>query len=259
MIITMADVDNYQGSEFKIHRVNGRPDYLFVHFRSPAMVMVNGTYTKVDKGSCIFFGKHKIQSYFPCKTHTFLHDYIHFDLESNLEEMLFSDIPIGIPITLSFPELITSTLFAIKNELNSSFSNYKKEVLTALGSMFIYRIKNETDYCARNNKKRANFKALHDLRQEIYRNPQKSWSIDHMCKTVCMSRSYFQHLYKEFFDISCTEDVIQARISAAKALLLCSNFRVSEIAEKCGYQNTTHFIRQFKGVVGVTPEKFRFE
>ena len=135
----------------------------------------------------------------------------------------------------------------------------KADVLTNLGMIFLYRIKSSVDYGDINIKKRDNFKILYNLRKEIYRNPQEEWTIDKICGKIGLSRSYLQHQYKEFFSVSCVGDVISARISKAKDLLLSSNLKVSEIAERCGYSNITHFIKQFKSVVGISPDKFRSE
>jgi len=257
MIITDLDVNNIQSDTFRLHRECGRSDYLFVLFKSPAKVMADNIYADADEHNCIFFDKYQIQSYFPCASHRFVHDYIHFDLESDYEKMLFSSIPKGTLLTLSFPDLISHTLSEIRYELKEDFSEYKNEILTNLGIVFLYRIKSEIDHYDNAHANSAVFRNLYQLRREIHRNPHLDWSIDSICTKACMSRSYFQHLYKKFFAVSCTQDVISARISAAKTLLLNSDFRINEIAHKCGYQNVTHFNRQFRNVTGISPKKFR--
>jgi YesN/AraC family two-component response regulator len=53
-------------------------------------------------------------------------------------------------------------------------------------------------------------------------------------------------------------DVICARIDAAKVLLVSSpDTSVTELAEKLGYKNPYHFIRQFKKITGITPGAYR--
>lgn len=257
MQITLLDVDNRQPQNFKLHRENGRGDYLFVLFKSPARVMVGDQYVDVDRGYCIFFDKYKIQSYHPRPSLEFVHDFMHFDLENDYEKFLFSDIPKGELIPVSLPELISDALRTIQTEFNSNFSEYKADILTHLGTVFLYRIKNELQHNDIHPKKRASFQVLYQLRTQIYNCPQRSWSIEEMCRQTCMSRSYLQHLYKAFFGVSCTEDVIAARIAHAKRLLLTSDFFVQEVAEACGYQNVPHFIRQFRQLTGISPEKFR--
>ena len=45
----------------------------------------------------------------------------------------------------------------------------------------------------------------------------------------------------------------------AKQLLTYTDLRIREIADQCGYQNESHFMRQFKKNNGVTPTVFRRE
>ena len=39
----------------------------------------------------------------------------------------------------------------------------------------------------------------------------------------------------------------------AVTLLTTTDLRIGEIAEQCGYRHATHFMRQFKAQMGVTP------
>lgn len=257
MKITVADVDNIQDISFRLHRPSGRPDYLFVLFKSPAKVMVDGEYIHTDYGSFIIFDKNKTQSYFPCDNQQFIHDFIHFDLESDTERHIISDIPKGKLLHSSHPNALSGILSEIKSELSSTFSKYKAELLTNLGTAFLYRIKSEIENTDAINVRRNHFTELYNLRLSLYRTPQRDWSIETMSQEVCLSRSYFQNLYKRFFSVSCNNDIINARISHARILLSTGALSVTEIAEKCGYKSTEHFIRQFKSKTGVSPQKFR--
>lgn len=258
MVVTVADADNIQGENFKLHRPNGRGDYLFVLFKSPAFVMVNDAYIKVDTGDCILFDKYRIQSYFPENGRTFCHDYIHFNTENKAEELLLQGIPMGVTIKLFSPERISNILRGIVSELNYENSEYKTNILDNLVTVFIYQLKSvlEQDSAGGMGSHYADFLAI---RNEIYLSPEKSRSVEEVCKSIYLSRSYFQHLYKRYFAVSYVNDVIRARITLAKKLLLNTSLPIWEIAENCGYKTPSHFIKQFGSVVGVSPDKFRNE
>ena len=49
----------------------------------------------------------------------------------------------------------------------------------------------------------------------------------------------------------------KAVIGMAKKLLLTTDLRISEVASSCGYQNATHFMRQFRTKTGMSPSEFR--
>ena len=52
-------------------------------------------------------------------------------------------------------------------------------------------------------------------------------------------------------------DLIIARINSAKNMLILHDERIEDIAMSLGYYNVTHFIRQFKSIVGCTPSNYR--
>lgn len=257
MRIVLVDADNRQVPEFRLHREKGSDDYLFVLFKSPAKLLVQGSYVSVDKGVCVLFERNCIQSYYGDGDGNFLHDFMHFEPESELEVLLTAGIPKGEPLQLTMWQPVSDSIAAIREEHRSGFGSCHREILDSMGRIFIYRLKEQTEHAAIDDGRRKIFRALYDLRTQIYREPQRDWSIDAVCRLVCMSRSYFQHQYKSFFHVSCTEDVINARIAAAKALLTSSDLPVNEVAEKCGYQSVEHFIRQFRKYTGVTPARFR--
>lgn len=98
---------------------------------------------------------------------------------------------------------------------------------------------------------------LKKLRREIHKAPELEWSLSVLAKRLNISKSYVQKLYREHFGISYIDDLIEARIDMAKKLLLTTDLRISEVAASCGYQNATHFMRQFRAKTGLSPSGFR--
>ncbi|MDE6789416.1 MAG: substrate-binding domain-containing protein [Ruminococcus sp.] len=98
---------------------------------------------------------------------------------------------------------------------------------------------------------------LRILRREMQTAPQNEWSIDEITKKIGISRSHLKRLYKEMFQISIIDDLIEARIEKAKQFLAHTHMRVTEIAMECGYKSETHFMRQFKDKIGITPTQYR--
>lgn len=97
------------------------------------------------------------------------------------------------------------------------------------------------------------------LRTQIYNDPAAPRTIPGLAASLCLSISHFQHLYKQFFGISCRQDIINARLELAKYYLANSNMSVSGLAGFCGYESDLHFMRQFKKFTGVTPTDYRIK
>ena len=100
---------------------------------------------------------------------------------------------------------------------------------------------------------------LRMLHRELYRNPQDFKSPDAIAEELHISKSYFQLLYKKQFSIAFHADLLNAQLDKAKHLLRDTTLRIYEIAESCGFINTTHFMKQFKAKVGMTPMQYRQE
>lgn len=101
------------------------------------------------------------------------------------------------------------------------------------------------------------YDAFKNLRKWIYQNPELNHTVQNLSKKVDLSPSYFQKLYKDIFGVACYTDVINAKITYAKALLSTSHYPIKTIASLCGYANDVHFMRLFKKITGTTPSIYR--
>lgn len=98
---------------------------------------------------------------------------------------------------------------------------------------------------------------LRKLHKELHRDPGLDWNQTGMAERMNISVSYLQKLYKKQFGIRFIDDLVQARMEKAVTLLTTTDLRIGEIAEQCGYRHATHFMRQFKAQMGVTPSEYR--
>ena len=104
----------------------------------------------------------------------------------------------------------------------------------------------------------ADQKKLQDLRWQVISQPEKRWTVADMAKMANLSTSRFHAVYKMLFDTSPVKDVIESKIDYAKNLLLMDEqANLLTVAERLGYKNQYHFIRQFKAITGMTPGAFR--
>src|SRR5690606_15849792 len=97
-----------------------------------------------------------------------------------------------------------------------------------------------------------------ELRHELYRSPHQTVSVSELAVQLNMSKSYFQHIYKDLFGCAVMTDIINAKLEHAKYLLDHSELSVTDIASLCGYENDTHFMRQFKKFIGVPPRQYKY-
>jgi AraC-like DNA-binding protein len=72
-----------------------------------------------------------------------------------------------------------------------------------------------------------------------------------------ISSSYLCRTFKESTGFSFIEYINNIRIKEARDLLIGSSFNVTEIAGMVGFDNTSHFGRTFKLMMGISPLCFR--
>lgn len=74
---------------------------------------------------------------------------------------------------------------------------------------------------------------------------------------VNMSESYFSHIFKKEVGIGFIDYVNNEKIQKAKELIISSNYKVYEVSDMLGFQNSTYFTILFKKVTGLSPLDYK--
>ena len=82
-------------------------------------------------------------------------------------------------------------------------------------------------------------------------------TVTDICDSFYISTSTLYRVFKEKFDMSPKQFIIDLRIRKAKQLLSEQLLRISEISDNCGFSNPYHFCRLFKLHTGTTPLQYR--
>ncbi len=88
--------------------------------------------------------------------------------------------------------------------------------------------------------------------QQNYQNPI---TLDSISQQFFMSKYYLCHLFKDVTGFGLNEYIINLRILKARELLR-QNISVQQVGEIVGFSNSSHFIRTFKTMVGVSPGQY---
>ena len=82
-------------------------------------------------------------------------------------------------------------------------------------------------------------------------------SIDAILSEIPLSKYHFIRVFKRIMGTTPYSYLTNHRINNAKFLLRSSDMLVSEIAEKCGFSDTSNFIEHFKKHTGQKPVEYR--
>lgn len=100
----------------------------------------------------------------------------------------------------------------------------------------------------------ADIEAVVEFIKQHYGEPV---SVDDMISSIHISKYHFIRLFRRIMGITPYSYLMNYRINIAKTMLHSSDMAISEIAEKCGFLDTSNFIIQFKKNTGQKPTQYR--
>jgi len=113
-------------------------------------------------------------------------------------------------------------------------------------------------------KARKGFTSAHGIhakigqaKQFVERNYDKKVTLEDVAGQVCLSPKYFSRIFKEINGEGFNEYRLSVKITRACELLKNSDYTVTEITRRLGYQNLESFIRMFEKMMKTSPTQYR--
>lgn len=255
MIIHNIGYNHSHDADFQIHRPDGSGDYLFLILKTPACFSLRGKDQHTEASSFILYRKGTPQHYSACGSF-FSNDWLHFDMTG--EELIsFQEYDIPFDTVIPLGNINDLSLFIKNISYERYSSNPYKERTAKLYLELLFMKLSEKLHAHPDEIISTYYERMALIRSQIYNMPYYDWNIQDMAHQLAISKSYFQHMYKQIFHTGAMDDVIKSRIHHAKYLLSTTALSVKEISSLCGYKNETHFMRQFKSCEGMTPSEYR--
>ncbi len=104
---------------------------------------------------------------------------------------------------------------------------------------------------------RGIFERIDELGQKIRRAPGAPYTLDSLAESVHYTPDHLVRLFRRYKGVTPMEYVIRCRMELAQQMLLFSGLPVARVAEAVGYNDISHFSRQFSMRNGVSPTAFR--
>jgi len=89
----------------------------------------------------------------------------------------------------------------------------------------------------------------------IAKNYSERLTVKSMADLVSLNPTYFGDLFQRTTGVSFNRYLISARIKNAENMLLSGEYKVGDIADACGFTDTSHFYKQFKHLKGFPPSQ----
>ncbi len=87
-------------------------------------------------------------------------------------------------------------------------------------------------------------------------NVERPLSVEDVARHVAMSPSHFAHRFRAVARVSPMRYLKNLRLHHARTLMLAQGLRVGEAAARAGYESSSHFNRDFRGLFGSSPGEY---
>lgn len=247
--IISIDTDSMHDGNFVYDFPDGFDSWLLLLIHTKSIFRVNNELVEYPADSLVLF-KPFMPIYYKACEDTYSDDWMCFSCsETDFNQFA---IEYGVPVHTPLAEHCHNVFKMLHTE-NFLGNEYRMQTISSLIPVLINKIA-ESEHLDNTSPKHSN---LVDLRREIYKYPGEKWTLTNMANKVFLSESHLQALYKKTFNVSCINDVINARMQLAKSLLIYTDYPISYIASSCGYNNMQHFFRQFNNITGCSPNTYR--
>lgn len=242
---------------FVLERARGIPEHLFLHFSNPVDMLVENRLVEAPANTCVFFLEgtpHWFRSRGPLT-----HDWIHCtgDLASRLRA---AGLEPRVPYHCADGPRITELIGALEAEAAGGYP-HRAQMLEALFTQLLVTLSRvchplDTEALPKSGSASTEL-VLQAVREQMLSQLSHPWQITELAAMARLSPSRFYAVYKARFGLPPMEELISARIETARRRLTDTRISVRDLAENLGYQNVTHFCRQFRQRTGMTPSQYR--
>lgn len=173
--------------------------------------------------------------------------------ETNLLECFDKDISI-IKLNMHERHFVETLLKTMEKEYIAQEKDHEIYLKTSLIQLLIF-MNRHSDRLSENDITyiNASHKTISEITAYMNTNYREDISLQSISKKFFISPYHLSRTFKKITGFSFIEYLNGIRIKEAQTLLRKDDMHISEIAEKVGYNSTTHFGRIFKSITGTSP------
>ncbi len=211
--------------------------YCFLSLGTVKMIVLNFDYTQISEGRTKSIKPVPLRKFQPeCMEET--------ESFENYE-------PFNKPLIMENMQTLRKNLLKIIDKYNGS-RLYKNEAASAVLKSVLTEIAAISSYS-----ENKTFAKLDMVLEYLKENFDKDITNEDLGRLTGYHPYYLNRLFLKHIGITLRQQLILLRIENAKDMLVQTDLSILEIAEKCGFNNTSYFSGYFKTRVGMSPVKYR--
>lgn len=98
---------------------------------------------------------------------------------------------------------------------------------------------------------------IHQVFNYISENCTEDLSLDFLADHFNLSKYYLSHMFAREYNVSTYRYILLCRVARAQQLIRRRDLSLTEIAQQCGFNDYSNFLRSFRQIVGVSPSTYR--
>jgi AraC-like DNA-binding protein len=169
---------------------------------------------------------------------------------------LFKRLSLPYLCTVSDRSLVESTFAELVVHANSNALYSKvlaKAKLLELFSYYLMELREEQLVL----KNLAALERLLPILKYVHDHMERDFTVNELASLASLHPNYFIRMFKEQIGVPPIQYIVRSKMDKAKELLLRTSLNVGEVAARVGFQDMSHFSKQFKKIAGVSPSEFR--
>lgn len=189
-----------------------------------------------NKTNCDFLRTHQYQDLYSSPIIEKIPDVCHPEPTEAYNQLFYNILNEYVNASYASPLLLKSYLLQLLYNIyfwNSELSNKT----TQSDSPYYVRIKKVIKFIQHNYASKIDLKTLSGLAN--------------------LSPNYFHKIFTQIMNITPCEYVINVRVDKAKEFLLKTDMTVQQVADSCGFENSSYFSEVFKKANKLSPRDFR--
>lgn len=243
-------------------------DVEFIYIKKGrGIIVIDGVEYDVEKGDIAFIVPGNVHGIFQYQEDSMEYENILFDgkmFSSSLDDFYDTFLLPFFENTVEIPKIFKKGVTGYESlrkylDANDNISSHREGAwgLAIKGNLYLLLFNLVTLYEEKiNSKNNKRIDKLKPVIKHVELHYSEPTTVADMAALAGFSESHFMRFFKETFGVSFITYLNDYRLSMAARMLLSTEDTILEISQQVGFENLSHFNRQFKKKYNKTPSQY---
>lgn len=250
-------VDAIHGRGFVLDVPDGAPYYTFAHYNCPIVIQDETGCHEWAAGVSVLHDP-GYPRYVRAESSDLLNTWFHCSGPGVEPCLTAYDIPVNTVLDLGELPFLRAILEEVRQERIQQSLHWQDAVSDLIRRLFRAwgTLRADLDSPLTPAQRKME-RTLRDIRMDVHSNLSYKWTVPEMASLGGLHPTWFAMVYTKQFGISPMNDLLNARLKHAEALLSHLPMTVAHISAACGFAHVEHFTRLFHKRMGYAPGQIR--